>query len=131
MKYIKLLLVLDRVHKTTFLEHKHCNLFKKSLSRICYSLPILALKMVHFQKVFSTGLVGLAVLVQAHPGHDVTVEAAERAAVLKTRRGIAHCAEILKARGFEAKNIARRQLAVEQLRLKRAAKRGKSRSIFT
>ncbi|RQM05775.1 hypothetical protein DH86_00003987 [Scytalidium sp. 3C] len=79
--------------------------------------------MVHFQKVFSTGLVGLAVLVQAHPGHDVTVEAAERAAVLKTRRGIAHCAEILKARGFEAKNIARRQLAVEQLRLKRAAKR--------
>ncbi|KAH8820264.1 extracellular dioxygenase [Xylogone sp. PMI_703] len=79
--------------------------------------------MVHIQKIFYTSLVGLAALIQAHPGHDVASEAAERAAVLKKRRSIAHCGEILKARGFEAKNIARRQLAVQQLRVKRAVKR--------
>lgn len=67
-------------------------------------------------------LLGLATLSQAHPGHDVRAEAAERAAALKGKRGLAECSDILKARGFEAKNIARRELAVDKLRHKLAAK---------
>jgi hypothetical protein len=76
-------------------------------------------KMVQLQTAL-LGLVGLAALTQAHPGHDVRVEAAERASALKSARGLAHCADTLKARGFEAKNFARRDHAVRQLRRKRS-----------
>lgn len=78
--------------------------------------------MVQLLKSTASILLGLAVLSQAHPGHDVRAEAAERAAALKGKRGLAGCADSLKARGFEAKNIARRELAVDKLRHKLAAK---------
>ena len=69
------------------------------------------------------GLVGLAGIVSAHPGHDVKAEAAERAAFLKNSpvhaRGLSQCETKLKARGHEKANVARRQKAVENLRRKR------------
>jgi len=79
--------------------------------------------MVQFNRTLVAGLVGLAGLALAHPGHDVKAEAAERAAFIKRTplesRSLGHCAENLKARGYEAKNVARRQQTVEQLRRKR------------
>ena len=78
--------------------------------------------MVLLLKSTASILLGLAVLSQAHPGHDVRAEAAQRAAALKGKRGLAGCADTLKARGFEAKNVARRELAVHKLRHKLAAK---------
>lgn len=79
--------------------------------------------MVQFTRTFVAGLIGLAGLGFAHPGHDVKAEAAERAAFLKRTpiesRSLGHCAENLKARGYEAKNVARRHQTVEQLRRKR------------
>lgn len=78
--------------------------------------------MVNAASVFA-GLVGLAGLVSAHPGHDVKAEAAERAAFLKNApihaRGLSQCDTQLKARGHEKANVARRQHMVEHLRHKR------------
>ncbi|RAO65986.1 uncharacterized protein BHQ10_001998 [Talaromyces amestolkiae] len=79
--------------------------------------------MVQLLKTTASILLGIAVLSRAHPGHDVKVEAAERAAALKGKRGLSGCTDNLKARGFEARNIARRELAVSKLRHKLAAKR--------
>ncbi|OAR00259.1 hypothetical protein LLEC1_01656 [Akanthomyces lecanii] len=60
-------------------------------------------------------------IVDAHPGHDLSEEIAERQVFLRSvrRATLAHCADKLKARGVEASNIARRSAAVEK---KRAAK---------
>lgn len=78
--------------------------------------------MVQLLRTAASIVLGIAVLSQAHPGHDIQAEAAERAAALKGKRGLSGCADNLKARGFEAKNIARRELAVNKLRHKLAAK---------
>ncbi len=69
----------------------------------------------------TTGLVLLAGLVAAHPGHDVAQEAAERREYLQSvkRTSLAHCAEELKAQGIHARNVARRQAIVEKARQKR------------
>jgi hypothetical protein len=79
--------------------------------------------MVHLASAVVVGLVGLAGLVSAHPGHDVKAEAAERAAFIKRApvqsRSLAHCASKLKARGHESRSIARRQHAVKNLRASR------------
>lgn len=73
-----------------------------------------------FTKAVS-GLALLAGLVAAHPGHDASKEAAERRAYLQNakRTSLAHCADKLRARGTEARNIARRKAVVENARQKR------------
>ncbi|KAK5209999.1 hypothetical protein LTR47_002887 [Exophiala xenobiotica] len=53
----------------------------------------------------------------AHPGHSIEEEIAERAAYLK--RGISnldHCAEKLRARGHEKRSIGRRVAKIQELR---------------
>lgn len=81
------------------------------------------LKMVRIASTLVAGLVGLASMASAHPGHDVKAEAAERAAFIKrtplTSRSLAHCGPQLKARGLERANIARRRHAANNLRRKR------------
>lgn len=76
--------------------------------------------MVQLTPALVAGLVGLAGVAAAHPGHDVKAEAAERAAFLKRapvhHRSLNHCTEKLRARGHEARNVARRELTVERLR---------------
>jgi hypothetical protein len=82
--------------------------------------------MVYFASALAVGLLGLTSVVSAHPGHDHTAEAAERAAFVKgsslQSRSLAQCASQLKARGFENKNVARRQAAVKHLRRRRGIK---------
>lgn len=59
-----------------------------------------------------------AIVVSAHPGHDVQAELAEQRAMLNlmTRTDLSHCAEKIKARGLEARAIARRtELLLELL----------------
>ncbi|KAJ5663236.1 hypothetical protein N7507_003967 [Penicillium longicatenatum] len=79
--------------------------------------------MVQLTSALTVGLVGLAGLVSAHPGHDVRAEAAERAAFLKSSsiqtRSLSQCAAKLKARGLESKNVARREHAVKHIRRRR------------
>jgi len=69
----------------------------------------------------TAGLALLAGLAAAHPGHDVAQEAAERREYLQhaKRTSLAHCAEQLRARGAEARNVARRQAVVEKARQRR------------
>jgi hypothetical protein len=78
---------------------------------------------MRFSSVF-TGLAlgGVAV---AHPGHNVKQEAAERRDFLTSvkRSSLAHCADKLKARGVEARNVARRAAQVEKARQKRNLKK--------
>lgn len=64
-------------------------------------------------------------IANAHPGHDLSEEIAERQMFLRSvrRATIAHCADKLKARGVEATNIARRSAAVEKKRTARGIKR--------
>ncbi|KAL2168206.1 hypothetical protein VTG60DRAFT_265 [Thermothelomyces hinnuleus] len=73
-----------------------------------------------FTKAVS-GLAILAGLVASHPGHDASKEAAERRAYLQNakRTSLAHCADKLRARGTEARNIVRRKAVVEKARQKR------------
>ncbi|KAJ5263366.1 hypothetical protein N7478_010971 [Penicillium angulare] len=82
--------------------------------------------MVHLSSALALGLVGLASVVSAHPGHDVKAEAAERAAFLKNsavhNRGLSQCASKLKARGLEDKNVVRREHAVKHIRSRRGLK---------
>ncbi|KFA70071.1 hypothetical protein S40285_03316 [Stachybotrys chlorohalonatus IBT 40285] len=75
---------------------------------------------MHFSRIVSSMAI-LAGLALAHPGHDVAQEAAERRAYINSVRqvSLAHCADKLKARGVEARNIARRAAIVEAARLKR------------
>ncbi|KAE8372306.1 Intradiol ring-cleavage dioxygenase [Aspergillus bertholletiae] len=76
--------------------------------------------MVQLASTLVAGLAGLASVVSAHPGHDVKAEAAERAAFLKNAplrsRSLDQCSAKLRARGLERQNIARRDLAVQNLR---------------
>ena len=67
------------------------------------------------------GAFAAAVSVSAHPGHDHTAEMAERAAALSqfARRDLSHCAEKIKARGLEARAVARRSEMISKLRKKR------------
>lgn len=78
---------------------------------------------MHFARTV-TGLALLATTL-AHPGHNVAQEAAERRDFLNSvkRTSLSHCAENLKARGIEARNIARRQAQVEKARRKRGLKK--------
>lgn len=59
--------------------------------------------------------------VVAHPGHDVAAEALEQRAFLNgvERKSLAHCAETLKARGHEERNVRRRAALIEKARQKR------------
>ena len=79
--------------------------------------------MVQIASTIVAGLVGLASVVSAHPGHDIRAEAAERAAFIKrtplSSRSLAHCAPQMKARGIERANMARRRHAANSLRRKR------------
>jgi hypothetical protein len=73
----------------------------------------------------AAGLALLAGLVAAHPGHNIAQEAAERRAYLSSvkRTSLSHCADKLRARGTEARNIARRQALVHSAREKRGLKK--------
>ncbi|KAH6855729.1 Intradiol ring-cleavage dioxygenase-like protein [Chaetomium sp. MPI-CAGE-AT-0009] len=77
-----------------------------------------------FTKAVS-GLAVLASIVAAHPGHDVAQEAAERRSYLQSvkRTSLAHCTDKLRARGINARNVARRQAVVEKTRQKRGLKK--------
>ena len=65
----------------------------------------------------------LASNVAAYPGQsavEMRAEMAERAAFMSTsKRELSHCAEILKARGLKAKNLARRAQIAKEARKKR------------
>ncbi|KAK2761248.1 hypothetical protein FQN54_001770 [Arachnomyces sp. PD_36] len=77
--------------------------------------------MVQFNPVLVACIIGFfAGSTAAHPGHDHTQEAAERAAFMKTApRGLEHCTEKLKARGLDKKIMARREALATSLREKR------------
>ncbi|KAL4898711.1 extracellular dioxygenase [Aspergillus ambiguus] len=76
--------------------------------------------MVHLASALVAGLAGLAGVASAHPGHDIKAEAAERAAFLKRAplhsRSLNQCADKLRARGHEKRNVARRAQIVDDLR---------------
>ncbi|KAL4787097.1 Intradiol ring-cleavage dioxygenase [Aspergillus varians] len=76
--------------------------------------------MVHLSTLLA-GVVGLVTVVSAHPGHDVKIEAAERAVALKgmRARGLSQCTTTLKDRGVEAANVARRDSMLRDIRKKR------------
>lgn len=71
---------------------------------------------MHFKSL--AAFAALASLAQAHPGHDVSEEVAERRHFINSihKKDLSHCADKLRARGIEARNIARRSAAVEQAR---------------
>ncbi|KAH7116356.1 Intradiol ring-cleavage dioxygenase [Dactylonectria macrodidyma] len=76
----------------------------------------------------NNAIAGLALLGRvaiAHPGHNIAEEAAERRDFLQSvkRTSLTHCADQLKARGIEARNIARRSAQVEKARKKRGLKK--------
>ncbi|KAJ6177844.1 hypothetical protein N7519_008305 [Penicillium mononematosum] len=76
--------------------------------------------MVHLSAIVAIGLTALTGIVSAHPGHDVKAEAAERAAFLKNApvhsRSLAQCASRLQRRGQQSRNVARRHMAVKNIR---------------
>ena len=69
----------------------------------------------------------------AHPGHNVAQEAAERRDFLNSvkRSSLAHCAEKLKARGVEARNVARRSAQISKARQKRGLKKRDLESVLS
>ncbi|KAI0126913.1 Intradiol ring-cleavage dioxygenase-like protein [Xylariales sp. AK1849] len=74
---------------------------------------------MRFPQVIASGLaLLLSSAVLAHPGHDVTKEVAERRKFLSSqkRTNLGHCAEKLRAREFEKRNVARRHAAVLRAR---------------
>lgn len=96
-----------------------------SLPTLSIKTPvILAAFTMHLTKTV-VGLAALAGFAAAHPGHDVAHEAAERRAYMQTakRTSLSHCADKLKARGIEARNVARREAVVQKARQKRALKK--------
>ncbi|KAJ5375659.1 hypothetical protein N7517_007665 [Penicillium concentricum] len=76
--------------------------------------------MVYLASVVVIGLSALAGIASAHPGHDVRAEAAERAAFLQSApvhsRSLAQCASRLQRRGHQSRNVARRHMAVKNIR---------------
>jgi hypothetical protein len=79
---------------------------------------------MRLSSIFTAGLAATAV--SAHPGHDHAAEVTERSAMLSlmTRSDLSHCAAKIKARGLEARSVARRRALVSQL-LKRGNLDGK------
>ncbi|KAJ5484849.1 hypothetical protein N7539_004837 [Penicillium diatomitis] len=79
--------------------------------------------MVRIVSAITASLVAVASLVAAHPGHDHKAEAAERRQFMASARiqtrSLSQCASQLKARGHEAKNVARRHHAVRSIRHRR------------
>lgn len=65
-----------------------------------------------------TGLLGLATIVSAHPGHDIKAEAAERASALKGihTRSLDKCSTEPNAHTVEAANVARRKTMLHRIR---------------
>lgn len=86
--------------------------------------------MVHLASAVTAGLIGLASIAAAHPGHDHAAEAAERRHFMRNApiqsRSLSQCASKLKARGIEAKNVARRQNAVKHIRRRRGLNTSRS-----
>ncbi|KAJ5980550.1 hypothetical protein N7481_007848 [Penicillium waksmanii] len=82
--------------------------------------------MVQLASALAIGVLGLASVVSAHPGHDHKAEAAERALYMRNApiqsRSLSQCASQMKARGLESKNVARRAAAVKNLRRRRGLK---------
>ena len=80
-----------------------------------------------------TSFLLLSGAVTAHPGHNVAQEAAERRDFLNSvkRSSLAHCAEKLKARGIEARNIARRSAQISKARQKRGLKKRDLESVLS
>ncbi len=80
----------------------------------------------------ATGLALLAGFAAAHPGHDVSQEAAERREFLQSvkRTNLAHCADELKAQGIHARNVARRQAVVQKARQKRGIQKRSFSSVL-
>lgn len=63
---------------------------------------------MHFRSLLLAA--AAAAVTIAHPGHDITEEAAERRAFLETtKRDLSHCADKLKARGIVDRATARRE----------------------
>ncbi|EED12484.1 extracellular dioxygenase, putative [Talaromyces stipitatus ATCC 10500] len=84
--------------------------------------------MVQFTSFFLLGVASLSALIAAHPGEGHNAEAAARAAFLQSKslqsRSIANClSSSLKARGYEARNIARREAALQKIREARGLRR--------
>ena len=66
-----------------------------------------------------------SIIVQAHPGHDIKQEIAERARLLEnSKRDITHCSAKLKARGVEQRTIERRSEILRAEREKRGLPTG-------
>jgi hypothetical protein len=84
--------------------------------------------MVQLASALAVGVLGLASIVSAHPGHDHKAEAAERALYMRNApiqsRSLSQCASQMKARGLESRNVARRAAAVKHLRRRRGLKSG-------
>ncbi|KAH7320576.1 putative extracellular dioxygenase [Stachybotrys elegans] len=59
--------------------------------------------------------------VEAHPGHDLTEEFMERRSFVNSvsQVSLSHCADKLRARGVEDRNVARRAAALEAARARR------------
>ncbi|KAK3320781.1 Intradiol ring-cleavage dioxygenase [Cercophora scortea] len=70
---------------------------------------------MHFTSVLASALA--ATLVAGHPGHDHAAEALERRQIMSMmeRKDLSHCAAKIKARGLEARSIARRNAAASKL----------------
>jgi hypothetical protein len=66
-----------------------------------------------------------ALSVRAHPGHDLTEEIMERRSFVNSVRqvSLAHCADKLRARGVENRNLARRAATLETARARRGLAR--------
>lgn len=76
---------------------------------------------MHFRTILTGALAAL--VVSAHPGHDVKAELVQQRAMLgmMARTDLSHCAEKTKARGLEARAIARRTELLSEL-LEKAGK---------
>ncbi|KAM0281198.1 hypothetical protein ACHAQH_003628 [Verticillium albo-atrum] len=75
----------------------------------------------------ASGFALLSIQAAAHPGHDLSEEIAERRAFLGNieRASLAHCAEKLRARGVDRRNIERRAALLKDAREKLALKKKK------
>ena len=69
----------------------------------------------------------------AHPGHDIQQEIQERRDFLSSikRTDLSHCAEKLRARGIEKRNIERRAAQVNKARAKRQSNLKTIRQVLT
>lgn len=85
---------------------------------------------MHFFNALAVASAFVASGVLAHPGHDTRHEIAERAAFMKnSKRDLSHCAEKMKARGVEARNIQRRAAIAKSTREKRGISTSEYRKI--